>query len=130
LVTNDIELQVIVVGLDETTMQMVHAKFTYYPNNIVWGARLRDVLSDGVDGSMILDLRHFHSIEPIAASAVFPYRYTPGVEEQAQAWVCKAIGRRPATAWAERALRCCRYASTDQRPGPANMRNAQLRSWA
>ena len=77
LITDDIEIQVLVVGLDDTAMQTVHATYTYYPHDIYWGARLADVLSDAPDGGMILNLRYFHTIEPIAASVEFPYRYEP-----------------------------------------------------
>jgi inward rectifier potassium channel len=79
LITNDIELQLLVVGLDDTTMQTVHATYTYYPHDIYWGARLADVLSDAPDGGMILNLRYFHLIEPLADGVDFPYRYRPEI---------------------------------------------------
>jgi inward rectifier potassium channel len=65
LVEREYELQVIVVGLDDTVIQTVHASYMYYANDIVFGARLRDVLSDAPDGALVLDMRNFHELDPI-----------------------------------------------------------------
>jgi hypothetical protein len=62
-----------VVGLDDALMQTVHGSHVYYANNVVFGARLADVLSEGSDGSMILNLRHFHAIESCTPTPQFPY---------------------------------------------------------
>jgi inward rectifier potassium channel len=67
------EIQVIVVGLDDALMQTVHGQHVYYPQNIVFGARLADVLSEGPNGSLILNLRNFHAIEPSVPIPTFPY---------------------------------------------------------
>jgi inward rectifier potassium channel len=77
IIEQEYELQVIVVGIDDTVMQTVHASHNYYARDILWGARLRDVLSDLPDGSMLLDLRNFHEIEPSKPTAEFPYSYRP-----------------------------------------------------
>lgn len=77
IVEEDFELQVAVVGIDDTAMQTVHAVHHYYPHDIVWGARLADVLSDAADGSMLLDLRNFHRIEPTRPAPGFPYPDPP-----------------------------------------------------
>jgi inward rectifier potassium channel len=64
------ELQVIVVGYDDTSMQTVHARYTYYAHDIVWNAKLADVLSvDDDDGSLTLDLHKFHDIVPLTVTA-------------------------------------------------------------
>lgn len=76
-VEHDCEIEVIVVGIDDTAMQTVHAVHRYYPHDIVWGARLSDVLLDAPDGALVLDLRHFHRIEPTAPIAGFPYPAEP-----------------------------------------------------
>jgi inward rectifier potassium channel len=62
------ELQIIVVGFDDTVMQTVHARYTYYPRDIVWNARLADVLTLAADGSLTLDLHKFHDVELLASS--------------------------------------------------------------
>jgi inward rectifier potassium channel len=67
------ELQIIVIGIDDTVMQTVHATHNYYATDIVWGARLQDVLSDLPGGSMLLDLGKFHELEPSRPIDGFPY---------------------------------------------------------
>jgi inward rectifier potassium channel len=73
IIEQEYELQVIVVGIDDTVMQTVHASHNYYAQDILWGARMRDVLSDLPDGSMVLDLRNFHEVEASSPTADFPY---------------------------------------------------------
>jgi inward rectifier potassium channel len=73
LVTNEIELQVMMIGLDDITMQPVHAGHRYFAKDILWGARLADVLSETADGHLLLDLRRFHDVEPTAPTPDFPY---------------------------------------------------------
>jgi inward rectifier potassium channel len=73
VVEKEIELQVMVVGTDDITMQMVHASHRYFAKDLVWGARLADVLSETPDGHMLLDLRRFHDVESTAATPEFPY---------------------------------------------------------
>jgi inward rectifier potassium channel len=62
-----------VIGLDETTMQMVHASHRYFARDVIWGARHADVLSETSDGHLLLDLRKFHDLEPTEPTADFPY---------------------------------------------------------
>jgi inward rectifier potassium channel len=71
------ELQVIVVGVDDTAMQQVHAVQHYSPKQIVWGARLADVLSEAPDGAMLIDLRKFHELAPSEPIDGFSYCATP-----------------------------------------------------
>jgi inward rectifier potassium channel len=69
LIQKEIELQVLVVGLDDITMQQVHAQHRYYAKDVLWGHRLADVLSETSDGHLLLDLRRFHEVEAIAPAA-------------------------------------------------------------
>jgi hypothetical protein len=62
-----------VIGTDDVTMQTVHAAHRYFAKDIVWGARLADVLSETPDGHLLLDLRRFDDVEPTAATPTFPY---------------------------------------------------------
>jgi inward rectifier potassium channel len=78
LVEQEYEVEALVVGLDDTAMQTVHAVHRYYPHDIVWGARLADVLFDASDGAMVLDLRQFHHIQPSEPTAGFPYPEASG----------------------------------------------------
>jgi inward rectifier potassium channel len=73
LFDDESEIGVMVIGIDETTMQPIHASHQYYARQIVWGARHADILSDTPDGNMLLDLRRFNDVEPTQPSADFPY---------------------------------------------------------
>jgi inward rectifier potassium channel len=73
LAVNEVELQVMMIGLDDVTMQSVHARHNYFAKDIVWGARLADVLSETPDGNLVLDLRRFHDVVPTAPTEEFPY---------------------------------------------------------
>lgn len=61
------ELQMLVVGLDDTTMHTVHAAHIYSAEQILWNARHADILSEEKDGTLVLDLRKFHDVhrEPV-----------------------------------------------------------------
>jgi inward rectifier potassium channel len=67
------ELQVLVVGLDDTAMQVVHASKRYFARTILWGARHADIVSESPDGAMEVDLRKFHDVEPTPKTDGFPY---------------------------------------------------------
>ena len=51
-------------GLDETIGQSIMARYRYTLDDIVFGARFRDVLSLQEDGTRLLDFGKFHDIEP------------------------------------------------------------------
>jgi inward rectifier potassium channel len=67
------EIGVMVIGLDETTMQPVHASHQYYAGQLLWGARHADILSESPDGNLLLDLNKFHDTEPTRPTDAFPY---------------------------------------------------------
>ena len=54
-------------------MQMVHTAHRYFAKDILWGARLADVLSETPDGHLLLDLSRFDDVEPTAPTPTFPY---------------------------------------------------------
>jgi inward rectifier potassium channel len=85
------EISVTVYGLDDTTLQPVHATRTYLDSEVVWGARPADVLHFDDDGTMVVDLRRFHTLEPTAPIDGFAYPATHDVGAQAAA----TGGRRP-----------------------------------
>jgi inward rectifier potassium channel len=73
MVEKEIELQVLVVGLDDASMQTVHSAHRYYTHDILWGQRLADVLRE-VDGEhLVLDLNKFHDLVPTNPTPDFPY---------------------------------------------------------
>ena len=65
LAAKESELQVMVVGLDDTFMQQVHASHRYFTRDILWNHRHVDVLSEIEGGDMLLDLRKFHQVEEV-----------------------------------------------------------------
>lgn len=73
LATTELELIVTINGTDDTSMQPVHARHTYYDRDIVWGARLADILSETEDGDLVVDIDRFHDVVPAAPTPEFPY---------------------------------------------------------
>ena len=73
LETCEAELYAMVIGLDDTSMQVMHAAHTYFARDILWGARHADVLSVHDNGDVLLDLHRFHDTQPTDASDDFPY---------------------------------------------------------
>lgn len=69
----DLELVVSVTGTDDTSLQPVHGRTRYVRGDIVWGARLGDVLRELPDGRLELDVRKFDAIVPTEPTADFPY---------------------------------------------------------
>src|SRR5262249_50124238 len=62
LEASEVEIIVSVVGLDESLSQTVHARHSFLPDEIAWGARFVDVISRLPDGRRQVDLTHFHEI--------------------------------------------------------------------
>ena len=60
---NSPEIVVSITGLDQTFSQTVHARHSYRPDEIVWGARFADVLKVRPDGTRYIDFAHFDDIE-------------------------------------------------------------------
>jgi len=59
----DATIDVLVVGLDDSQMQSVHALHQYDYPDVRFGMRLADILSEE-GGDFIIDLRKFHDLEP------------------------------------------------------------------
>ena len=73
LVRDEIELIVSVIGVDDTSMQQVHARHTYDASQILFGARHVDILLEQAGGDIVLDLTKFHDLQPTLPTAAFPY---------------------------------------------------------
>lgn len=69
----EVEIHVSVMGLDDTSLQPVHAQSIYSDGAIVWGARLVDILTEEANGDVVLDLRKFHEIVSTRPQEGFPY---------------------------------------------------------
>jgi len=71
--SEEIEFVVSVIGTDDTSFQPVHAQHRYTHEQVLWGARHADILTENPDGSIILDLTKFHDTIPTQATPEFPY---------------------------------------------------------
>ncbi len=58
------EIVVVLSGVDETFAQRVHARYSYLAGEIVFGRRMRDILSETPDGGRVIDYTRFHDLEP------------------------------------------------------------------
>jgi inward rectifier potassium channel len=73
LKAQEVELFVTVVGIDDVSLQPVHARRKYTDEAIIWGARHADVLSEDPDGTLVLDLGRFDELTTTEPTADFPY---------------------------------------------------------
>jgi len=73
LAAQEVELHVMITGTDDVTMLPVHANHRYYGQEILWGRRHADILSETPEGNLVLDLRPFHITEPTQPTPDFPY---------------------------------------------------------
>src|SRR5262249_35806370 len=62
---DETELVVWVTGFDETVSAQIHARHSYLPGEIHFGARMKDVLSVLPDGRRQIDYSKFHEVEPV-----------------------------------------------------------------
>jgi inward rectifier potassium channel len=65
LASNEIEILVMLSGVDDTLADRIYSRYTYTPNDIVWGQRFVDVLSFTPHGRRVVDLNRFHDTEEI-----------------------------------------------------------------
>ncbi|HLX13486.1 MAG TPA: ion channel, partial [Bacteroidota bacterium] len=63
LEASDAEFLVLLTGTDETFAQSVHARTSYKPHEVVWGARFADVFKPSTDGILRIDLGKIHHTE-------------------------------------------------------------------
>jgi inward rectifier potassium channel len=56
------EVLVVIKGLDETFVSTIHARASYTPNEIVWGAPFADIFVFGPDGRLAIDFTRFHDV--------------------------------------------------------------------
>lgn len=69
MVRDEAELHVVVTGLDETTLQPVHATYEYLPEDVRWNARFVDMLRELPNGTIEVDLRRFHETATVRPSS-------------------------------------------------------------
>ena len=64
LVENQIELIALLSGTDDTLSEVIYARQSYRPAQILWGRNFVDVLSLTANGRRLVDLTRFHDTEP------------------------------------------------------------------
>lgn len=62
LARSDAELTLSVAGIDDTSMQQVHATYTWMASDVLFGHRLADIVTETPEGNMLIDLRRFHDV--------------------------------------------------------------------
>ncbi len=63
------EIFVSVTGVDETFSQNIHARYSYTPEDLVWGGRFKDIVHRQADGKVVVDLQELHTLEETPVSA-------------------------------------------------------------
>jgi inward rectifier potassium channel len=64
LAGTDVEIVVSFVGIDETSSQTVHARFSYVPSEIAWNAQFVDIMEPGPDGPTV----HYARLHEVVTS--------------------------------------------------------------
>ena len=65
LVRQDAEFDILIAGIDETFAQLVHARTSYKPDEIVFGARFSNIYNPtATDGTISIDVSRLSDIEP------------------------------------------------------------------
>jgi inward rectifier potassium channel len=66
LLAAEAEILILLSGIDETFEQTVHARTSYRPDEIVWGARFRSVFRMDGREQLAVDIRQLHEIERVS----------------------------------------------------------------
>jgi inward rectifier potassium channel len=61
----DMEIDVLVTGLDGTSSQNIHGRHVYLPEDLRFGYRYVDMLRSKPDGRLELDFSKLHAIMPV-----------------------------------------------------------------
>lgn len=64
MIEGDVRITVALTGLDGTFAQTIHARHMYWADQILQDHRFVDVIESHEDGSVTMDYRKFHLIEP------------------------------------------------------------------
>ena len=66
----DAEFLILLNGFDETFSQTVHTRSSYRGDEVVWGARFRNMFNPpGPDGTISIDVRKIHDVERVPLPA-------------------------------------------------------------
>jgi inward rectifier potassium channel len=67
LIRDDASITVSLSGVDETFSQTVYSRYSYKAEDIIWGARLADILSESAERGFRIDYSKFDDTEPTEA---------------------------------------------------------------
>ena len=66
MLEEEAELVVLLSGTDDTLADVIYARQTYGPEQIVWNRRFVDIIADTGRGRWLVDLNRFHDTVPLA----------------------------------------------------------------
>jgi inward rectifier potassium channel len=69
MIEHDMEIVVMLSGMDETIADRIYARYSYLPEDILWHRRFVDVVSITQNGQRMVDLNHFHDTESVPGDA-------------------------------------------------------------
>ncbi len=73
----DAEFSILMSGVDETFSQTVHARSSYKPQEVVFGARFRNIYNPvAADGTVSIDVSRLSDIEPVPEGADLSFTQT------------------------------------------------------
>src|SRR5215469_8467375 len=65
LYDDEVEIIILLSGRDETLSDMIYARHSYMPDEIMWDHRFVDVLEEAPSGRLMLNLQCFHKTKPL-----------------------------------------------------------------
>jgi inward rectifier potassium channel len=65
LAAEEVEVVVLVTGLDATVAQIIHARYSYSYEDLLWDHRFVDIFGYTEAGDAAIDMRKFHDVEPL-----------------------------------------------------------------
>ena len=68
-IDEDLVITCIITGIDEVSSGNVHARYTYYAEDIAPGQTFQDIISIRADGTVVLDFTRFHDTIPAPTQA-------------------------------------------------------------
>ena len=72
MIEHDMEIVVMLSGMDETIADRIYARHAYWPDEILWHRRFVDVVSVTPSGQRMVDLDHFHDTEALVVEISQP----------------------------------------------------------
>jgi inward rectifier potassium channel len=72
LVANEVELLVVLSGVDDTLADRIYARHSWTADEIVWERRFADILSYTPQGARVIDLNRFHDTLPVDKAGSSP----------------------------------------------------------